>query len=69
MLGEFVPLEIVLEIRWTKPMPVDHGSFYRAVACFGFVVGPTIAAHLRRPQPIVSNCLASPGPPSSAAAC
>jgi hypothetical protein len=41
MAGEFVPIEVVLEIRWTKPMPIDHGSFYRAVACFGFVVGRT----------------------------
>ena len=31
MLCEFVPLEVVLEIRWSKPMPVDHGSSYRAV--------------------------------------
>ena len=32
MLSEFIPLEVVLEIRRGKPMPVDHGSFYRATA-------------------------------------
>jgi hypothetical protein len=63
MLGEFVPLEIVLEIRWTKPMPVDHGSFYRAVACFGFVVGPTIRTHppALTPPPAPVGCSAMLG--------
>jgi len=41
MLSEFVPLEIVLEIRWSKPMPIDHGSSYRATTFSGFAVGPT----------------------------
>ena len=27
VLSEFVTLEVVLEIRWSKPTPVDHGSF------------------------------------------
>jgi hypothetical protein len=31
MLSEFVPLEVILEIRWSKPTPIDHGSSYRAV--------------------------------------
>ena len=31
MLSEFVTLEVVLEIRWSKPTPIDHGSFYRAI--------------------------------------
>ena len=29
MLSKFVPLEVILEIRWSKPMPIDHGLFYR----------------------------------------
>jgi len=29
VLSEFVPIEVVLEIRWSKPMPVDHVSSYR----------------------------------------
>ena len=29
MLSEFVPLEVVLEIRWSKPTPIDHGSSCR----------------------------------------
>ena len=35
MLSEFVPLEVILEIRWSKPTPIDHGSFYRAVVFSG----------------------------------
>ena len=35
MLSEFVPLEVILEIRWSKPMPVDHGLSYRAVTSSG----------------------------------
>jgi len=31
MLSEFVTLEVILEIRWSKPTPIDHGSFFRAV--------------------------------------
>jgi hypothetical protein len=31
MLSEFVPIEVILEIRWSKPTPIDHGSSYRAV--------------------------------------
>ena len=42
VLSEFVPIEVVLEIRWSKPMPIDHASFYRALRCFRFVVGPTL---------------------------
>ena len=34
MLSEFVPLEVILEIRRRKPMPIDHGSFYRATLSF-----------------------------------
>ena len=30
MFSKFVRLEVILEIRWSKPMPVNHGSFYRA---------------------------------------
>ena len=41
MLSEFVPLEVILEIRWSKPMPIDHGSSYRAATFPGFAVGPT----------------------------
>ena len=29
IFSKFVPLEVILEIRWSKPMPIDHGSFYR----------------------------------------
>ena len=29
VLSKFVPLEVILEIRWSKPMPIDHGLFYR----------------------------------------
>jgi hypothetical protein len=31
MLCELVPLEVVLEIRRSKPTPIDHGSSYRGV--------------------------------------
>ena len=24
MLSEFVPLEVILNVRWSKPMPIDH---------------------------------------------
>jgi len=29
VFSKFVPLEVILEIRWSKLMPVNHGSFYR----------------------------------------
>ena len=31
MLSEFVPFEVILEVRRRKPMPLDHGPFYRRV--------------------------------------
>lgn len=34
MLSEFVALEVILKIRWSKPTPIDHGSSYRAVTAF-----------------------------------
>ena len=40
MLSEFVPLEVILEIRWSKPMPIDHGSSYRAVPFSGIRCRP-----------------------------
>ena len=30
MLSKFIPLEVILEVRRGEPMPIDHGSFYRA---------------------------------------
>ena len=48
MLSEFVPLEVILEIRWSKPMPIDHGSSYRAVPFSGIRVGPTSPLQPRR---------------------
>ena len=33
MLSEFVALEVILEIRWSKPPPIDHGSFHPQL-CF-----------------------------------
>ena len=41
MLSELVALEVVLEIRWSKPTPVDHGSFYRAVVFSGIRCRPS----------------------------
>ena len=41
VLSEFIPIEVVLEIRWSEPMPIDHASFYRALVFPSFVVGPT----------------------------
>jgi len=35
VFSEFVPLEVILEIRWSKPMPVNHGSFYRGAKLSG----------------------------------
>lgn len=32
MLSEFVPFEVVLEIRWSKAVPIDHGSRSKQVA-------------------------------------
>ena len=43
MLSEFVTLEVVLEIRGSKPTPIDHGSFYRTAVFSEFFVGPTLA--------------------------
>ena len=40
MLSEFVTLEVILEIRGSKPTPVDHGSLYRALVCFGIRCRP-----------------------------
>ena len=42
MLSELVPLEVILEIRWSKPMPIDHGSSYRAVPCSGIRCRPNV---------------------------
>ena len=42
MLSEFVTLEVILEIRWSKPTPIAHGSFYPQLWFLKFVVGPTI---------------------------
>lgn len=44
MLSEFVPLEIIFEIRWSKPMPIDHGSSYRAVTFSRIRCRPNVAA-------------------------
>ena len=41
VLSKFVPLEVILEIRRSKPMPIDHGLFYRGAEFPGFDVGPT----------------------------
>ena len=38
--GKFVTLEVILEIRWSKPTPIDHGSFYRAVVFSGIRCRP-----------------------------
>ena len=35
VLSKFVPLEVILEIRWSKPMPIDHGLFYRVAKLSG----------------------------------
>ena len=48
MLSEFVPLEVILEIRGSKPMPIDHGSSYRAVAFSGIRCRPNVRAEPRR---------------------
>ena len=41
MLSEFIPLEVIFEIRRSKPMPIDHDSLSRDFAFSGFVIGPT----------------------------
>ncbi len=38
--SEFVTFEVILEIRWSKPTPIDHGSFYRAVVFSGIRCRP-----------------------------
>ena len=43
MLSEFVPLEVILEIRWSKPIPIDHGSSYRAVMFSRIRCRPNVA--------------------------
>jgi hypothetical protein len=40
MLSELVTLEVILEIRWSKPTPIDHGSFYLAVVFSGIRCRP-----------------------------
>ena len=50
MLSELVALEVVLEIRWSKPTPVDHGSFYRAIVFSGIRCRPNKwSAELQKP--------------------
>lgn len=34
VFSEFVPLEVILEVRRSKAMPIDHGSFYRGAKAF-----------------------------------
>ena len=29
VFSQFIALKVVLEIRRSKPMPIDHGTFYR----------------------------------------
>jgi len=43
MLSEFVALEVVLEIRRRKPMPIDHGLSFRAVAYFEIRCRPNVS--------------------------
>jgi hypothetical protein len=26
VLSKFIPLEVILDIRWSKAMPIDHGA-------------------------------------------
>jgi len=35
VFGEFIVLKVVLEIRRSKPMPIDHGTFYRGGKAYG----------------------------------
>jgi len=48
MLSEFVPIEVILEIRWSKPTPIDHGSSYRAVAFSRIRCRPNVGHQPRR---------------------
>jgi hypothetical protein len=48
MLSEFVPLEVVIEIRWSKPMPIDHGSSYRAATFSRIPCRPNVRLQSRR---------------------
>ena len=48
MLSEFIPLEVVLEIRRGKPTPIDHGSFYRATLPFRIRCRPNARHQPRR---------------------
>ena len=47
MFSEFVPLEVILEIRRSKPMPIDHGSFYRGATRSGIRRRPNGQAFTR----------------------
>ena len=31
MLSEFVPLEIILDKRWSEPMPIDHSARFKCM--------------------------------------
>lgn len=41
VLGEFVPLEVVLKIGWGKAVPVDHALFYSSNDALVLETGPT----------------------------
>ncbi len=49
MLSEFVTLEVILEIRWSKPTPIDHDSFYPQLCFPKSLVGPTNKVSSARP--------------------
>ena len=40
VFGEFIVLKVVLEIRWSKPVPIDHGLFYRGAKLSGIRCRP-----------------------------
>ena len=42
MLSELVTLEVILEIRRSKPTPIDHGSLYRAGVLSGIRCRPNV---------------------------
>ena len=57
VFGEFIVLKVVLEIRWSKPMPFDHGTFYRVGKAFGIGCRPNDSTlnRERRESPLAKS--------------
>ena len=63
VLRELVLLEVVLEIGGSKPMPIDHGSFYRAPAISKILCRPNAPVQRRRGAPsAAARCWAAARP-------